>query len=76
MAMRAETNARARLEACSRSGMTSGDLQRWMHERSGVKVTTVAASHDVYISHPKIVAGVIEDVSRRGVRAPIGGLTL
>jgi len=40
------------------------DLQRWMYERSGAKVTTVAASHAVYISHPKIVARVIEEAAR------------
>jgi pimeloyl-ACP methyl ester carboxylesterase len=39
------------------------DLQRWMYERSGSKVTTVAASHAVYISHPKIVAHVIEEAA-------------
>jgi pimeloyl-ACP methyl ester carboxylesterase len=39
------------------------DLQRWMYERSGAKVTTVAASHAVYISHPKIVARVIEEAA-------------
>jgi hypothetical protein len=33
-----------------------------MYERSGAKVTTVEASH--YISHPKIVARVIEDAAR------------
>jgi pimeloyl-ACP methyl ester carboxylesterase len=36
------------------------DLQRWEYQRSGAKVTTVAASHAVYISHPQIVARVIE----------------
>ena len=40
------------------------DLQRWMYERSGAKVTTVEASHAVYISHPKIVARVIEEAAR------------
>ena len=39
------------------------DLQRWMYERSGAKVTTVEASHAVYISHPKIVARVIEEAA-------------
>ena len=39
------------------------DLQRWMYERSGSKVTTVVASHAVYISHPKIVAHVIEEAA-------------
>lgn len=40
------------------------DLQRWMYERSGAKVTTVEASHAVYISHPKIVARVIEEAAK------------
>jgi pimeloyl-ACP methyl ester carboxylesterase len=40
------------------------DLQRWMYERSGAKVTTVEASHAVYISHPQIVARVIEEAAR------------
>jgi hypothetical protein len=35
-----------------------------MYERSGAKVTTVEASHAVYISHPKIVARVIEEAAR------------
>jgi pimeloyl-ACP methyl ester carboxylesterase len=39
------------------------DLQHWMYERSGAKVTTVEASHAVYISHPKIVARVIEEAA-------------
>lgn len=36
------------------------DLQRWMYQRSGAKVTTVAASHAVYMSQPAVVARVIE----------------
>jgi pimeloyl-ACP methyl ester carboxylesterase len=40
------------------------DLQRWMYERSGAKVTAVEASHAVYISHPKIVAQVIEEAAK------------
>ena len=39
------------------------DLQRWMYERSGAKVTTVEASHAVYISHPETVAHVIEEAA-------------
>ena len=39
------------------------DLQRWMYERSGAKVTTVESSHAVYVSHPKIVARVIEEAA-------------
>ena len=41
----------------------SPDLQRWMYQRSGAKVTTVAASHGVFMSQPKIVARVIEDAA-------------
>jgi pimeloyl-ACP methyl ester carboxylesterase len=40
------------------------DLQRWEYQRSGAKVTTVAASHAVYISHPPIVARVIEEAAK------------
>jgi pimeloyl-ACP methyl ester carboxylesterase len=39
------------------------DLQRWMYERSGAKVTMVEASHAVYISQPKAVARVIEEAA-------------
>ena len=39
------------------------DLQRWLYERSGAKVTSVAASHAVYISQPKVVARVIEEAA-------------
>jgi hypothetical protein len=39
------------------------DLQRWMYERSGSKVTTVESSHAVYISRPQIVAHVIEEAA-------------
>jgi hypothetical protein len=31
-----------------------------MYQRSGAKVTTVAASHAVYMSQPAVVARVIE----------------
>jgi pimeloyl-ACP methyl ester carboxylesterase len=41
----------------------SPDLQRWMYQRSGAKVTTVVASHAVYMSQPKVVARVIEDAA-------------
>jgi pimeloyl-ACP methyl ester carboxylesterase len=40
------------------------DLQHWMYERSGAKVTTVEASHAVYVSQPKIVARVIEEAAK------------
>jgi pimeloyl-ACP methyl ester carboxylesterase len=38
----------------------SPELQRWMYQRSGAKVTEVAASHAVFISQPQAVARVIE----------------
>lgn len=39
-------------------------LAHWMYKRSGTKVTQIKASHLVYISHPAIVAGVIEQAAR------------
>lgn len=36
------------------------DLERWMYERAGAKVTEIKASHAVYISQPRAVAKVIE----------------
>lgn len=45
----------------------SPDLQRWMYQRAGSKVTEVKASHAVYISQPEAVAKVIEDAAN-GVR--------
>jgi pimeloyl-ACP methyl ester carboxylesterase len=35
------------------------DLQRWMYQRAGAKVTEIKASHLVYISQPEKVADVI-----------------
>ena len=35
------------------------DLQRWMYQRAGAKVTEIKASHLVYISQPDQVANVI-----------------
>jgi pimeloyl-ACP methyl ester carboxylesterase len=40
--------------------MMSPQLQRWMYQRSGAKVTEVSASHAVFISQPAAVARVIE----------------
>jgi pimeloyl-ACP methyl ester carboxylesterase len=37
------------------------DLQRWMYQRARSKLTTVEASHAVHISHPQIVAHIIEE---------------
>lgn len=41
----------------------SPDLQRWMYQRAGAKVTAVKASHLAYISQPDQVAKVIEDAA-------------
>jgi pimeloyl-ACP methyl ester carboxylesterase len=41
----------------------SPDLQRWMYQRAGAKVTEIKASHVVYISQPEAVAKVIEDAA-------------
>ena len=42
----------------------SPELQRWMYQRSGAKVTEVAASHAVFISQPEVVARVIEAAAK------------
>jgi pimeloyl-ACP methyl ester carboxylesterase len=42
----------------------SPELQRWMYQRSGAKVTEVAASHAVFISQPQAVARVIEAAAK------------
>jgi pimeloyl-ACP methyl ester carboxylesterase len=42
----------------------SPELQRWMYQRSGAKVTEVSASHAVFISHPDAVARVIEAAAK------------
>jgi pimeloyl-ACP methyl ester carboxylesterase len=39
-------------------------LARWMYKRSGAKMTEIAASQLVYISHPETVASVIETAAR------------
>jgi pimeloyl-ACP methyl ester carboxylesterase len=39
-------------------------LARWMYKRSGAKMTEIKASHLVYISHPDLVASVIETAAR------------
>lgn len=41
----------------------SPDLQRWMYQRAGSKVTEIKASHSVYISQPEAVAKVIEEAA-------------
>jgi len=40
--------------------IVSPELQRWMYQRSGAKVTEVSASHAVFVSQPAAVARVIE----------------
>jgi pimeloyl-ACP methyl ester carboxylesterase len=40
--------------------VVSPELQRWMYQRSGAKVTEVNASHAVFVSQPDTVARVIE----------------
>ncbi|MDX8440547.1 alpha/beta fold hydrolase [Mesorhizobium australafricanum] len=44
--------------------VVSPELQRWMYQRSGAKVTEVAASHAVFISQPAAVASVIETAAK------------
>jgi pimeloyl-ACP methyl ester carboxylesterase len=41
----------------------SPDLQRWMYNRAGAKITEIKASHAVYISQPEAVAAVIEQAA-------------
>jgi pimeloyl-ACP methyl ester carboxylesterase len=42
----------------------SPELQRWMYQRSGAKVTELAASHAVFVSQPEAVARVIEAAAK------------
>lgn len=42
----------------------SPELQRWMYQRSGAKVTEVSASHAVFLSQPAAVARVIEAAAK------------
>jgi pimeloyl-ACP methyl ester carboxylesterase len=44
--------------------MVNPQLQRWMYQRSGAKVTEVNASHAVFVSHPDTVARVIEAAAK------------
>jgi pimeloyl-ACP methyl ester carboxylesterase len=41
------------------------ELQRWMYQRSGAKVTEVPASHAVFVSQPEAVARVIEAAAKQ-----------
>lgn len=45
-------------------------LARWMYERSGARITEIAGSHLVYISHPEAVASVIERAARAAPPSP------
>ena len=47
----------------TRDHTVSSQLQGWMYQRSGSKVTTVSASHAVFVSHPDVVARVIEQAA-------------
>jgi pimeloyl-ACP methyl ester carboxylesterase len=42
----------------------SPELQRWMYQRSGAKVTEVSASHAVFVSQPDAVAPVIKAAAK------------
>jgi pimeloyl-ACP methyl ester carboxylesterase len=44
--------------------VVSPELQRWMYQRSGAKVTEVSASHAVFVSQPDAVAQVIEAAAK------------
>ena len=45
--------------------VVSPQLQRWMYQRSGAKVTEVSASHAVFASQPAAVARVIEAAAKQ-----------
>ena len=42
----------------------SPELQRWMYQRSGAKVTEVNASHASFLSKPETIAHVIESAAK------------
>jgi pimeloyl-ACP methyl ester carboxylesterase len=44
--------------------VVSPELQRWMYQRSGAKVTEVGASHAVFASQPDAVARVVEAAAK------------
>jgi len=46
--------------------VVSPQLQRWMYQRAGSKVTEVAGSHASFISQPAAVARVIETAAKAG----------
>lgn len=43
--------------------LVSPELQRWMYQRAGARVTEIAASHAVQVSQPEAVVKVIEDAA-------------
>jgi pimeloyl-ACP methyl ester carboxylesterase len=45
--------------------VVSPELQRWMYQRSGAKVTEINASHAVFISQAALVARVIETAANQ-----------
>jgi pimeloyl-ACP methyl ester carboxylesterase len=45
--------------------VVSPQLQRWMYQRSGAKVTEVSASHAVFVSQSAAVARVIEAAAKQ-----------
>lgn len=45
-------------------------MLRHMASRIGAKVTEVAASHAVFMTQPRVVAGVIEEAAREAARTP------
>jgi pimeloyl-ACP methyl ester carboxylesterase len=45
--------------------MVSPQLQRWMYQRSGAKVTEVAAGHASFMSQPTVIAHVIETAAKQ-----------
>jgi pimeloyl-ACP methyl ester carboxylesterase len=47
--------------------VVSPELQRWMYQRSGAKVTEVSASHAVFVSQPAAVAQVIEAAAKETI---------
>src|SRR6266852_3408729 len=47
--------------------VVSPQLQRWMYQRSGAKVTEVSASHAVFVSQPAAVARVIEAAAKETI---------
>lgn len=44
--------------------LLSPDLQRWMYQRAGSRVTEIKGSHLLYISQPEAVAQVIVDAAK------------